>query len=250
MYLETLKKLDIFKKQQLLSLELLKHQGYCNNNYKLITSKNEYLIRVFQNNANVNISREFEFYTQKIASKYKIAPKPFVLDTKNALMVTEFVKGTHKVKLKNKELKVLVKTIKKFHSFKIKEKEYNIKKDFLDYRKTLKDTNSKRIIQKSLIELKKIKKFKKTLVLTHHDLNPKNIIFKKNKVKIIDWEYAGYNDLFFDLASICCEFNLSQKKEELLLKTYLKKTSKKKLSKLHSYKVIYKNLCWLWFKSL
>ena len=54
---------------------------------------------------------------------------------------------------------------------------------------------------------------KKDFVLTHHDLNPKNIIFNKNNIKIIDWEYSGVNNKFFDLASICVEFNLNKKKD-------------------------------------
>ena len=88
------------------------------------------------------------------------------------------------------------------------------------------------------------------MVLSHHDLNPKNIIFNKNKIKIIDWEYAGINDRFFDLAAICIEFKLNKKEEELFLSYYLKKIDEKKYSKLKYFKIIYKNLCDLWFEKL
>jgi len=250
MTVQTLKKLHFFKNKKILSLHLLKSQGYCNINYKLKTPKNEYLIRVFKDDTTVNISRDFEFKTQKKAAKRKIAPKPFVLDLDNSLMITEFIAGVHQYCLTNKELIKLTKIIKKFHSFKAKEKEYNLKRDFQGYREVLKDTNSKKLIKASLSELKKLKKYKKQLVLSHHDLNPKNIIFSKNSIKIIDWEYAGVNDLFFDLASVCCEFTLSKKQQKLLLNTYFKKTTKKDIKKLKSYMIIYKNLCLLWFKSL
>ena len=65
-------------------------------------------------------------------------------------------------------------------------------------------------------------------------------MFTKNSIKIIDWEYAKTNDLFFDLASLCCEFNLSKKEEEVLLKTYFKKITLLQKKKLNSYKIIYK----------
>jgi len=250
MQILTLKQLNFFKNKNLVSLDLLTNQGYCNFNYKLSTSSDDYLVRVFKNNDNVNISRSFEFKVQKSASTKNIAPKPFLVDLKNSLMVTDFINGSHKLKLKNLELIKLINTVKRYHSIKVNTKEYNLKKDFIFYSQILKDKDSKKIISQSFDELLKLKRFKKELVLTHHDLNPKNIIFSKNSIKIIDWEYAGVNDLFFDLASLCCEFNLSKKEQYLLLKIYFKKVTINRIRKLNSYQIIYKNLCLLWFKSL
>lgn len=248
--MNSIQELPFFKNKHIIKLELLKNQGYCNTNYKLKTDKKEYLIRVFKDDTTVNVSRDFEFQIQRKVSKKNIAPKPFFLDLENALMITDFINGVHKYSLSNLELIKLTKIIKKFHSIKTNEKEYDLKKDFKSYGDFLKDTESKKLIKVSFHELQKIKKYKKQLVLTHHDLNAKNIIFTKNRIKIIDWEFAGVNDLFFDLASVCCEFNLSQQQQQLLLKTYLKNTRKKDINKLNSYKIIYKNLCLLWFKSL
>ena len=250
MQIQILKQLDFFKNQKLLSLDLLPNQGYCNINYKLHTTQSDYLVRKFKSNDTVNISRSFEFRTQKQVSMKNIAPTPFLLNKKNSFMITEFTKGIHKSKLHNLELIKLVKTVKKFHSIKVNTKEYNLKKDFNYYSQLLQDKNSQYIINQSFKELAKLKQFKKELVLTHHDLNPKNIIFTTNSIKIIDWEYAGANDLFFDLASLCCEFKLSKKEEILLLKTYFQKSRVNDIDKLNSYKIIYQNLCLLWFKSL
>ena len=77
-----------------------------------------------------------------------------------------------------------------------------------------------------------------------------NILFNKNKAIFIDWEFACVNDKFFDLATICIEFNLNKSQENILLKKYLKKVKKLDTKKLASYKIIYKNLSILWFKSL
>lgn len=248
--LKTLNKLTLFKDNKITKIQLLKHQGYCNINYKIITVKKEYLLRVFKDDTTVNISRDFEFCIQKKVAKKGIAPKPFVLNLKRSFMITEFINGTHKYQLNNQELIKLIKTIKKIHTFKIAKKEYDFKKDFKTYSEGLKDRSSQKLIKESLSELKKIKKYPKKLVLTHHDLNAKNIIFTKNKLKIIDWEYAGANDLFFDLASVCCEFALSKKQHHLLLNTYFKKIRKKDIQRLKSYNIIYKNLSLLWFRDL
>ena len=83
-----------------------------------------------------------------------------------------------------------------------------------------------------------------------HFINPKNIIFYKNSIKFIDWEYAGVNDCFFDLATICIEFNLNKKEQNYLLKKYFKKVKKEYKVSLEVYIKIYKALCELWFKAL
>ena len=247
MNIESLKNYNIFK-DELLSLDLLKNQGFNNISYLLKTTTNNYVIRVFKSNDSVNISREFEYEIQKKAYTMGIASKPIFLNEE--FMIYEYKKGIHKTKLKNSDIKNLAKQIKKLHKIKTKAKTYDFKSDLLNYKKILKDEKSKKIISESLKSLKKLKKFKKELVLTHHDLNPKNIIFNKNKIKIIDWEYAGMNDSFFDLAAVCIEFKLNKKEEELFLSYYLKKIDEKKYSKLKYFKIIYKNLCDLWFEKL
>ena len=71
MNLEQLKNYNIFK-VELISLELLKNQGFNNINYLLKTSKKSYIIRVFKSNDSVNISRQFEYEIQKKAYKKNI----------------------------------------------------------------------------------------------------------------------------------------------------------------------------------
>lgn len=250
MRLKQLKNISLFKNEKLKSLEKLKYQGFCNINYKLTTSKNIYLIREFKSNKSVNISRDFEYKIQKKAYKKNIASKPLYINKEKSFMITEFLKGSHKEMLKLEELKNLIKNLKKLHKIKTTEKVYDLKKDFKNYEKILKDKESKKLIKDSLKKLNKIKNFKKSYVTTHHDLNPKNIIFHKNSIKFIDWEYVGVNNCFFDLATICVEFKLSKKMQTYLLKKYLKKVRKEDKISLNVYIKVYNSLCKLWFKTL
>ena len=244
---ELINSFNIFE-EELLSLEKLENQGFNNITYLLKTSKKSYIVRVFKSNDSVNISRKFEYEIQKKAYKKNITSKPIFLN--DDLIIYEYIEGIHKIKLKNKDIKNIISKVKKYHKFKVEEKNYDLEGDFLNYSKILKDDKSKKIIKKSLEVLKKIKKNKKDFVLTHHDLNPKNILFHKNKVKIIDWEYTGVNNRFFDLASICVEFNLNKKKEQILLENYFKNNKYSNQRKLNYFKNIYSNLCYLWFEKL
>lgn len=163
-------------------------------------------------------------------------------------MICTYLKGKHKNTLNNSELSLLVKNIKKLHKIKKQQEPYSFKTSIEFYKNTLKDKSSKKEIKNLSSELKNIKKYKKDLVTTHNDLNTKNILFFKNTIKFIDFEYAGVNDIFFDLATICCEFNLDKKQEKRVVLSYFKKIKKSHLKKLSSYKQIYKSLVSLWFK--
>ena len=66
MNIKTIKNLNLFK-DELLDLKKLKNQGFININYLLKTSNKSYIVRVFKSKNSVNISREFEFKTQKKA---------------------------------------------------------------------------------------------------------------------------------------------------------------------------------------
>jgi thiamine kinase-like enzyme len=247
MTIQKLKQYKIFKDETLLSLKLLKKQGFCNINYRLKTSKKNYLIRAFKSDETVNINRAFEFRIQKKAYKKNIAAKPLFLDEDENFMVCEFLKGKHKKNINKQEIKSLGKMIQKLHSIKSNEKPFDFKKALNHYKKNL---NTKKAIKSISIckkELTIINRQKKILVTSHHDLNPQNILFHKKSIKFIDWEYAGVNDCFFDLATLSFEFKLNKKEKKILMKSYLEKVYKKDMQKLYSYIILYKHICKLWF---
>lgn len=224
----------LFEDQTIETFTPLKNQGFCNINYIVKTSSNTYLLREFKHSL---VDRTFEFNVQKKAHNQGIAPNPLLLDLEKNLMITEFCNGEHKFTLKKRDLKQLALTLKKLHKIKIRKKPHNHKKDFKPKHK------------KANATLLKLKKYKKDLVLCHHDLNPKNIFFT-NKITLIDWEFAGVNDRYFDLATICVEFKLNRKDEAWFLRQYFGLVPKLELGnaykKLELYKILYQELYQVW----
>jgi len=96
---------------------------------------------------------------------------------------------------------------------------------------------------------KTVKKYPSDYVLCHNDPNPRNILFADD-IKLIDWEYAGVNDRYFDLASVCVEFGLSATEEAYFLKSYFADGSETNYEKHKAYKIIYKSLYEQWFEAL
>ncbi|HIP45485.1 MAG TPA: hypothetical protein EYG93_09195 [Sulfurospirillum arcachonense] len=185
------------------SLTLLENQGFSNTNYLLKTSKKSYIIKVF---GTLAVDRKQEFYIAKKAYEIGIGAKHIYLD--DSLMISEYLYGSHKNKLRRIDIKNIAILLQKLHSLNIK---------------------------------------KRDLVLCHGDLNPKNFIFSKD-IKLIDWEYAKYNDRYFDLASVIVEFNLNSKDEKLFLHSYFKNKYKINRNKIYTFKIKYLNLCIEWFK--
>ncbi len=58
------------------------------------------------------------------------------------------------------------------------------------------------------------------LVPCHNDLLPGNILRAGDRLMLIDWEYAGMNDRFFDLANIAVNNGLQGDEEARLLEAY------------------------------
>lgn len=60
----------------------------------------------------------------------------------------------------------------------------------------------------------------RTECLCHNDLLPGNFIDNGTELRIIDWEYGGVGDPFFDLGNLAVNAQLTEQQEEQLLKAY------------------------------
>lgn len=229
-----LSKYALFADQKVEYGSLLDNQGYCNLNHLLKTEKKRYLLREFKLSGP---DRKLEFKIQQKAYQKGIAAKPCVLDEKNGLMICEFVEGVHKQKLNQKELKKMATLLQRLHQISVRTKPINLKKSF-----TSQSIEVKKAFQR-------LAKYKMDHVVCHNDLNPQNILFS-HMIKLIDWEYATINDRYFDLASLCVEFNFNKRDENTFLEAYFVKRTKMDKEKLDAYKVIYKALCIQWFDHL
>ena len=238
--IEQLKKHPFFSDKTIESCTLLEHQGYCNENYLLVADGVKYIVRKLRRD---DIDRAFEWKVQNLAFEQGITAEPLVFDSENGFMVFSFLEGEHKSmevetsvppKLKSQrtggsklatsedELKLLAKTLQKLHSISIDAEPIELQTD----------TSTMAC-------------YPKEYVLCHNDLNPKNIFFS-DTVKFIDWEYAGVNDRYFDMACVCVEFRLDEKMQKMFLEAYFE--GEYDVKKLEAYKIIYKTLCEEWFQ--
>lgn len=231
--IDQLKQYKLFENHEIEELRLLKNQGYCNENYLLKSEDKQYLIRKFK----LQHDRKLEFKIQQLAYDKNIAAKPLLLDEVNGLMICEFLEGKHKSVLDEDDLQKLAQVLRNLHSIHLKSKPLNLQNAL--------SSKSKEIQEAFVI----LEKYEVEEVLCHNDLNPQNILFT-DEVKFIDWEFANLVDRYFDLASVCVEFDLDNQAEKYFLAHYFNTDEEIYNEKLTAHKTIYKALCTQWFESL
>ena len=228
--IDLLKQHAFFSDKKIDSCTLLECQGYCNENYLVVAEGKKYIARKL---VRTDIARGFEYKVQELAFEKNITAEPLFFHEENAFMVSQFLEGIHKSKLDENDLKLLADTLRKLHNIKVSNTPIELHID-----------NKFDEVQKAF---KIIANYPQEYVLCHNDLNPQNIFFS-DTVKFIDWEYAGVNNRYFDLACVCVEFNLTVLDEAYFLSNYFLIDGWGK-EKLEAYKVIYKALCKQWFKN-
>jgi len=230
-----LKTHPFFANKQIESCTLLENQGYCNENYLVVSDGVKYIVRSFTKN---ETNREEEFSIQKQAYLAGIAPQPLVLNLKDGYMVMEYIEGVHEKKLDLFSLYMLVDTVLQLHENVFIEKEKVKAKDLVKRR-------DKEVLD-ALEVIESMEKYTEDSVVCHNDLNPLNIIWQENTPVLIDFEYSCVNDCYFDLAALSIEFALEKKEESLMLHRYFGNVFFK--DKFEAYKIIYKALREEWFQ--
>jgi thiamine kinase-like enzyme len=229
-----LSKYALFAEETIREVTLLENQGYNNENYVIQSEEKKYILRKF---IRTDVDRKFEFKVQKLAFERGLASEPLLLDEENTLAISTYLEGIHKDSLEKNDLHQFAEVLKKVHTLQIEKEPLLLE--------TLIETKSK-AVQDAFAALKR---FPSEYVLCHNDLNPRNVLFAEN-IRLIDWEDAAINDRYFDLASVCVEFNLDKENEAYFVRRYFTEEIEINDEKLKAYKIIYKALCTQWFDNL
>ncbi len=223
--------LPLFADDPILSITPITHQGYCNLSYKVMTQTTVYLIRILKQEG---IDRIKEYTLQKRAADAGIAPKVILFDKERGMMVSPFVEGIHHTCLDEEKLQNLATALRRLHKTLVWEEAP------LDLEKTIRSRTPS--VTKAFDT---IRHYPTELAVCHNDPNPQNILWQKDTPILIDFEFAGMNDCYFDLAAVCVEFRLDERMKRDFLDLYFEGSYS--LEKVKAYEVLYRQLCKEWF---
>ncbi len=194
--------------------------GMSNFTYLIEVDNVLYTYRIPGKNSEVFINREVERENLSLIRKLNLNCTNVYLNINNGHKMSQYIKGDDLSK-QSVDYDEIANKLKLLHNSKIKAVNDYIKKDKLAYYESLLNQKHneeynelKNILFKYLDAYKDIE-----LVFCHGDSQKSNWI-KSNDYFLLDWEYSGNNDPYYDIA---CFGNVEFTEAQTLLKHYLGK---------------------------
>lgn len=241
-------KLDACEIQSLSSLT--------NSSYKISAAEKTYFLRIPRpDNESYRIETEQEKANLARANELGLYPEVLHYDIETGTYLAPFVEGCNVLSPQAIEsapalFPKVVSALRQLHNAKLLTNDYSylraIEHNLLKLKarnaRLTKDMDSLAVVCHRLADLlARSQADVSKQVPCHNDINPYNMLYQAadNLLIISDWECAGNNDLFWDLAKLSVEFAMTPEQDEALLVTYFeKKVNNQALSRLRLFKVL------------
>ncbi len=201
--------------------------GLTNANYKVTVDHCEYIVRLARKNSyELGIDRQAEYTAMKAAADIGVGADIVYFSTETGNMITRYINGA---KWEDKDtalpenLKRIANVMKQIHQLPAIPFSFSPYKDIYDRIEFAHKNNlelpediENLVFKMASIQKERHKKLATCLGLCHNDPFPNNFLDTAT-LRLIDWEYSGMGDIFFDLAIICMPYTKEQKEEFLIL---------------------------------
>jgi thiamine kinase-like enzyme/choline kinase/predicted transcriptional regulator len=207
--------------------------GMTNKNFKVTVHDKEYVLRIPGKGTEQMISRQNEKVNSALASKLGIDAGLIYFNEETGVKVSELIPNAETLNPKTAKrqdyMKLTTAVLRKLHqSGEVMANEFNVFEEIGKYEQLMQAANGKpyahyQEVREQVMVLKDYyQSLNFDLVPCHNDLVPENLVKSgKDKVYLIDWEYAGMNDPMWDLAAHSIECDFAPEDEELFLALYL-----------------------------
>lgn len=203
--------------------------GITNRNYKIDVDGESFVLRITGEKTELlGIDRENEYISNMLAGKLGIAPEVIYFIRPEGYLVTRYLDSRpippEEITTKA-NLKQLASILKRIHSMPPVPGKFDVFDIIKDYTKTVHQYNVEfpsdfNFLSEHTIDAEKaLLKQQYEPLPCHNDLLNANFLFDGN-IRILDWEYAGMGDIFFDLANFASHHQLSDDLDHWLLECY------------------------------
>ena len=222
---------DIFKTDihNIKNISYLK-KGMTNRSFLFEYNNNRYIMRVPGEGTDLLINRKEEYEVYKKIKSLNICDDIIYMNPATGYKITKFIYNVRTCNIHNiKDLSSCMKFLKKFHNQKIIVNHYFDLFEKIEFYETLRGEKSLYHdydeTKQKVYDLKDIiKRSPKTIVLTHIDAVPDNfLIYEENgkeKIRLIDWEYASMQDPHVDIVMFCIHALYDRKNVDQLIDIY------------------------------
>ncbi|MEJ2263350.1 MAG: phosphotransferase family protein [Anaerolineales bacterium] len=229
--------------------------GITNRNFLIETGGEAYVLRIAGENTELlGINRQHEYRANLAAGKLGIGPEVIYFIQPEGYLVTRFVRGepVPPEKMRQPEtIRMVASALQKIHSMADIPGEFWVPKIVEEYT-AIAERHHVAFPENFDWLIERLHEVEAALLSTplhrrpcHNDLLNENFLFD-GQLRILDWEYAGMGDPFFDLANLSVNHNFSDEHDQLLLESYFPEVTPTNRARLKIMRVIsdYRESMW------
>jgi thiamine kinase-like enzyme len=221
--------------------------GITNQNFRVETAEGSFVLRISGANTNLlGIDREVEYAANRAAAAIGVAPEVCYFLRPEGYLITRFIEG-RPIPVEEigrpENIRRVVEALRKVHAmapipgtfspFRIVEGYTEIAQGC---KVAFPETFGWLLERKQQIEAAFVRD-PFTPRPCHNDLLNGNFL-DDGQLRILDWEYAGMGDIFFDLANFAVNHTFSEDQDRLLLEAYFGSATGARLARLRLMKIM------------
>ncbi|RUO80018.1 hypothetical protein CWI84_08650 [Idiomarina tyrosinivorans] len=199
--------------------------GTANHVFHLQHESGEYVLKRFQFGQRFGLDRRQEVALQRQLADLDLAPEILHFDYERGLVLMPYYADGDLTTAQlddNQRLRELAEVLARIHRVSVEMSPWSLKSRCSDYCEQLAEFDKKLAKQ----HRKTLQRFATLLnqaclhpVFCHHDVSFNHVLLAQPR-RVIDWEYSGYGDRCFDLASATTINNLSDQQSKSLINAY------------------------------
>jgi len=222
--------------------------GITNSNFRVEVDGESFALRIAGAGTDkLGINREHEHAANLAAGKLGIAPEVIHVIQPEGYLVTRFINARPfppEEITQPENIRRVMKLVRKIHSMPEIPGFFSAFRTVENYADTARHyyvglpENFDSLMERSHEAEAAIMTTPQPLRPCHNDLLNANFLINDEKIYILDWEYAGMGDIFFDLANFSTNHELSEKQDRWQLECYFGKVTEKQMAHLNIMKVM------------
>ena len=206
--------------------------GITNRNFRVMFGDNDYVVRLPGKDTNLlGIDRDAECIANEQAAKLGLAPKVAAKLEDPPCLVTCFVEGremTPEDLHRPEAVDQVAASLREFHDSGLSlPTRFQFVDIAVDYAEVVRGRGGQppQPFEQSLASAREVVEAvsddaEHSPVPCHNDLLPANFLSGAERIVIVDWEYAGMGDRFFDLGNLAVNNEFGEEDEDRLLEAY------------------------------
>lgn len=197
--------------------------GMSNYTYLVHVKNHPYVVRILGDGGEVLVNPASEKKHLSNVKSLSITSDVVFFNPKTGVKISEYIEGVPlSAEITDEDYEEVAESLRRLHKAKLPGEDYDLKGRLRRYEKLLKHLPSEEYYALKMQWLRLYDNYYSHFpkVLCHGDAQRSNLVKNDHQIYLLDWEFAGLNDPYYDIASFG---NIDFKDAEKLLGFYLER---------------------------